>query len=452
MQSDAQPNLLTAGSLWRGLTALAWPMFVSAILQNVQGLIDLFWVGRLGSNAVAAIALSTTILMILFPVVMGLCVGTVAFVARSVGAGQLEEANDAAGQSLLVALVCGLLAGVPGWLLSAKLCRLLGAAPEVVRLGSDYLQVSFLGSFTVFLLFTGNSILQGAGNAVVPMVVMLIANLLNLVLDPIFIFGWLGGPAMGVRGAALATVLAQSMAAAIVLLKLHRGVAGLRVTPSRWRFNFGLTLRIVKVGLPSAGQMFARSLMSLVLMRIVAACGTAAVAAYGIGLRFHAIILFPTFAIGNAAATMVGQSLGAGLPQRAVRAAWLATAAALALIAATAAALMALAPQMIRVFDASAPVVAVGSAYLRIVSPFYLFAALGIVLSRAQMGAGDTMAPMLCTLISLWGIQVPLALVLSRTVAPATTGIWWAVAVALVANGLLSVAWFQAGRWQHQRL
>jgi putative MATE family efflux protein len=449
---ETRSNPLTGGSLLSGIRTLAWPMFAAALLQNAQSLIDLFWVGRLGSTSVAALAMSGTVLMTLFPVVMGLCVGTVAFVSRNVGGGRLGDASEAAGQSLLLALALGVLTGLPGWLAAGKLCLLLGASPEVLEKGVAYLRVSFLGSFSVFLLFTGNSVLQGAGNTRVPMCVMGLANVLNLLLDPIFIYGLLGFPRLEVRGAALATVLSQIIAAGLVLRLLARGAAGLRVSPAHWRWNAELAGRILRIGLPGSGQMLSRSLMSLLLMRIVAGCGMPALTAYGIGLRFHTIILLPIFAIGNAAATMVGQNLGAAQPQRALRAAWIATAMALALTAATAAGLWGLAPHLMRIFDQTAEVVATGAAYLRVVSPFYVFAALGIVLSRAQMGAGDTLAPMICTILSLWGLQVPLAVVLSRLVHPPTLGIWWAMAAALFFNGLLVTAWWQTGRWQRARL
>jgi len=445
-------NILTSGSLLAGLWALAWPMFVSAVLQNAQSLIDLFWVGRLGTDAVAALAIGGTLTMTLFPVVMGVCVGTLAFVSRNVGAGRYDEANAAAGQSLLLGLILGLAAGITAGTFAQPLCRLLGARGEVLRLGSDYLRIVFAGSFTVFLLFAGGSVLRGAGNAVVPMLAMLLANILNAVLDPIMIYGLLGFPRLEVAGAALATVVSQGVAAMFILGIIAKGVAHLRVPLTQWKLRGALAVRILRVGLPSSAQMLSRSLMSLVLMRIVALCGMAAVAAYGIGLRIHTLILLPTFAIGDAAATMVGQNLGAGQPGRARRAAWLATLTATALIAVTATALFIFAPQMPMIFDRSTIVVESGTAYLRIVSPFYVFAALSIVLGRAQMGAGETVPPMLCTILSLWGIQVPFAAWWSRQFDPPTNGIWWAIALALLVNALLTTLWFQMGRWQKKQL
>jgi putative MATE family efflux protein len=333
------------------------------------------------------------------------------------------------------------------------LCRLLGASPAVAPLATTYLQISFLGAFTVFLLFVGNSALQGAGNSVIPMCAMGLATLLNMALDPLLIFGLLGLPRLGVAGAAVATVIAQAVAAGLVMTVLHRGrVAGMHAHLGRWRLRPDLAWRLLRIGTPSMGQMLSRSLMSLVLMRIVAETGTAAVAAYGIGLRFHMIVLMPAFTLGNAVATMVGQNLGAGQPQRARQAAWVATWMDVGIMAASAVVLCLAARPLMAAFDPNPEVIAVGMQYLRTVSPLYVFAAPAIVLGRALMGAGDSLGSMVCTVIGLWGVQVPLALWLSRLVTPPTLGVWWAIAAAITVHGLLVIAWFETGRWQRQQV
>lgn len=441
-------NHITEGRVTRAIWRLAGPMLASAVLQNVQSLIDLFWVGRLGASAVAALAMSGTLLMLLFPVVLGLATGTVALVSRNVGAGDPGRASDFAGQSLLAAGGIGMATGIAGWLLAPWLTGILGTGDPVASLAVTYLRVSFTGTFTIFLLFVGNSALQGAGNAIVPMRVMILCNLINLVLDPILIFGWFGLPAFGVGGAAASTVVAQFIGMTIVLLVLARGRTGLHITPARCRPRWRLAWRVLRIGMPSSAQMAARSLMALVLMRIVAGCGMAAVAAYGIGVRFHMIILMPAFALGGAAATMVGQNLGAGQPARAQRAAWIASVSDMALMAVSAALLSLAAPYCMGVFTSDAEVIAVGTSMIRIVTPFFVFVALAIVLGRALQGAGSTLPPMIITIICLWGLQVPLAILLSRTVVPATDGIWWANVVAITAHGLLVAAWFQTGRWR----
>ncbi|MEI8140250.1 MAG: MATE family efflux transporter [bacterium] len=450
LRSNAQS--LTTGSVWQGLIGLAWPMFVSTTLQNLQSVIGLFWVGRLGSDSVAALAMSGTLLMMLFPVVMGLSTGTIAIVARSVGAGNPAEAAEVGGQSLLAALICGVIAGVAGWYWAGDLCRWQGATGEVARLGTQYLGISFLGCFTVFILFIGNSILQASGNTVIPMYAMVLATVLNLVLDPIFIFGLLGMPRMGVEGAALAMVLAQSVAVVVVLRALVRGKSGVKVGLAAWRLRLDPIWRIMKVGIPSSGQMLSRSLMSVALMWIVAKYGTNAVAAYGIGVRFHMMALMPAFVLGNAAGAIVGQNLGAGRPDRAQRVAWLATGLDAIIMFVLALGLTIFATPLVRLFDPSPEVVLAGASYLRITSFFHVLAALSIVLGRALQGAGDTVAPMVATIVGLWGVQIPLAIFLARHMTPSTDGIWWSVGIAILVNGLMVTFWFMTGRWKTRKV
>jgi putative MATE family efflux protein len=319
-------------------------MFISAILQNAQSLIDLFWVGRLGSESVAALAVSGSILFLLWPLVMGMSVGTVALVSRHTGAGRTDLAAVAAGQSLVLSVAAGLAVGAAGLAGLGGLLRLMGPAPAVAGLAQNYLTVSFAGYATVFLLALSGSALQGAGQARLPMTAMILANLTNLALDPVLIFGWFGCPALGVRGAAVATVLSQATGCALLISALGRGVPGLRLDLGDLRLRAGMVWDLFRIGIFSAGQMLARSLMGFALFRIVAGCGTAALAGYGIGMRFHQVILLPSFALGNAAAALVGQNLGAGRPDRAARGAWLAAGVGASINLAAAAAMLVLAP------------------------------------------------------------------------------------------------------------
>ncbi len=443
---------LTEGSTLLAVGRLAAPMLIGAVLQNIQSLIDLFWVGSLGSGTVASVAMAGTILMVLFPMLMGISTGTVALVARAIGAGRPEEASHAAGQSLMLALVLGGISAVAGWYLSDPLFRVLRAEPEVALGGGIFLRISLAGSFTMFVLFIGNAALQGAGDSVTPMLIMAISNVLNIILEPIFIFGLGPWPGMGIRGAALATVLAQAAAAGVAVYVLFSGRVRLHIRWRHWKPDLPLAWRILRIGLPGSGQMLSRSLMGAVLMGIVAGCGTAAVAAYGIGLRVHMIILMPAFALSGAAATMMGQNLGAHQPDRARHAAWLSAWLGMGFMAAAALVLVTAAPALVGVFNAEPEVVQVGVKYLWIVSPFYLFAALAIILGRALSGAGDSLAPMICTVVVLWGLQVPLAMAFSRLWQPPTNGIWWAIVIAMIVHGLMITAWFETGRWRRQRV
>jgi putative MATE family efflux protein len=445
-------NPLTEGSLPRSLLRLAGPMFASALLQNAQSLIDLFWVGRLGPDAVAALALSGTVLFLMWPLVMGLAVGTVALVSRYTGAGQPDKAAAAAGQSLGLSLLCGAAVALVGLLGMNPLLAAIGAEPAVALLARDYLCISFAGFFTVFLLAVSSSAMQGAGNAILPMLGMILANLINLALDPVMIFGLLGCPALGVKGAAWATVLSQGAACLIVTGGLFRGIPKLKVALANLLPRLRLAWDIFRIGIFSAGQMLARSLMVFALFRIVAASGTAALAGYGVGMRFHQIILLPCFVLGNASAALVGQNLGASRPDRAMQAGWLAANIGMGINLLAAAVLMLFAAPLTAVFTSDPAVIAVGTEYLRLVSPFYVFAALGIILGRSMNGAGDTIPTMLITIATLWGIQVPLAHYLAGIFEPATTGVWWSIAISNTLNGLITAAWFMMGRWKRMKI
>jgi putative MATE family efflux protein len=444
---------LTEGTLTAALFRLAAPMLASAVLQNVQSLIDLLWVRKLGSVAVAGIGLGGTVLMMLFPIIIGSAAGTVAMVSRAVGAGRNKEACDIAGCAMMLALVLGAGTGALGWLAAPKLCAMMGVKPAVAETGTAYLEIAFAGSFTVFLLFAANSALQGAGNSIVPMCAMLFANTVNIILDPILIFGLFGMPRMEVQGAALATVLAQLAAVFALVITLRKGVAGVRVQGAQWRLRLGLVGRLFKLGCPGSGQMLSRSLMALVLMRIVAACGTTtAVAAYVIALRLQMIVLMPAFSLGNASAAIVGQNLGAFKPNRAGNAAWLATAIDAGIMLLSTALICIFTIPIMRAFTSDPGVVAIGVEYFRTVSPFYVFIAASIVLGRSLQGAGDMIASMFITIFCLWGLQIPLAFLWSRSWNFSTQGIWWAIAVATTAHGVLVTAWFMTGRWKSKEV
>lgn len=448
----SSPGKAGTGNLLPAVCRLAGPMLVSALLQNLQSLIDLFWVGRLGSDAVAALAVSGTVMMLLFPLLLGIATGTVALVARATGAGHLRQASFQAGQSLCVALWTGLLLGFMGQPAIAPLCRLLGAEAAVLAAATAYLRIMLFGLFSACLLFVGNSALQGAGNTLTPMLIMALANLMNLALDPLFIFGIGPWPAGGVAGAAMATVLSQATAAALGVWLLMRGRIRLNVLPRDLLPCRKSTIKLLQLGLPSMAQMLSRSLMGLVLFRIVAASGMAAIAGYGIGLRLHIVMLMPCFVLGNAAATLVGQNLGAGQPKRAHRAAWTAVGIDLCIMIASALLVFWLADRIVGAFDSNPAVIQVGAGYLRTVTPFYVFAGLAIVLDRALNGAGCTVSTMVFTILTLWGLQVPLALWLSTCLSPPVTGVWWAICIATTVHGVLSVVWFESKRWQRKEL
>lgn len=440
---------------------LAGPMLLSSILQNAQSLIDLFWVGRLGKDAVAALALSGTALMLLFPFIMGLSTGTVALVSRAYGAGRKSEASFHAAQSLSIAILVGIAMGFGMLPIVPATCNFMGASDNVAPLATTYLRISLIGMFSGCLLFVASSAMQGAGNTVLPMIAMLSANVLNMILDPIFIFGLGPIPAWGVAGAAWATVLSQVLAGCMVLVVLATGRVRLHLKLRDFAPQLQQVIRLLRIGLPSGFQMLARSLMSVALFKIVAACGTAAMAGFGIGTRLQMVLLLPCFVFGNAAATLVGQNLGAQQPNRAHKAAWTATAWTISFMLVSGILTAIVAEPIVKAF-VSAPidkdlkseleVIAVGTSYLRWLAPSYALSGLAIVIGRSLNGAGSTMATMIFTLAALWGLQVPLASYFAKITFPPTLGIWWAILIATLVHAGLTVFWFETGRWKQVKV
>jgi len=423
---------------------------MQALLQNLQSIIDLYFVGSLGNSAVAAVSASGTVLFIMTPVLMGASVGIIAMVSRFIGQGDPEQASQTAGQSLTLAMLFGSVIALTGLFFSPELFALMKTPPEVVAAGLSYLQISLCFSFTMFILFLGNAAMQGAGDAWTPMKIMAFSNIINIVLDPLLIYGPGIFPRLGVSGAAWATVIAQSLAALLSLGLLSRGRGRLRLSRHDWLPNGNLCWRIAKIGLPGAGQMLLRSLMNATMFRFVSPFGTSALAGYSVSTRINMMILMPAFSFGNASATMVGQNLGAGRPGRAVRAAWAAVGIELVIMLAASLALFFAAPFFLKIFLQEPEAIRIGTQYFQIEAPFYVFSAISIVLSRALSGAGASLAPFLINAFTLWGVQVPLAYVLSMRFG--TMGIWSAMATTQVTHAILVTAWFNLGRWKEKKV
>ena len=437
---------MTQGPIILKIISLAGPLMVVALLHNTQILIDMFWVGKLGAASIAAVAMSGTIVMVLFAIIAGVSTGTLSLVARHVGAKNRAEADTVATQSISLAIIMSSLAIVLGVLFTNKLFLLLGASEEVLQVGMGYLKIILVGGIAMFLLFLGNAILQGAGDTVTPMKLMILANLINIVLDPIFIFG-IGVPRMNTAGAAVATVTSQAISAFLIIWMLSSRRCRVNIHFAKWRIKFRVMKQILKIGLPSSLQLFFRSLMGIVLIGIVAKFGTFAVAAYGVGMRLLMVVLMPAFALGGSAAALVGQNLGSRQIQRAKQSAWLATIFDIIIMLFISVIFYSAGSQIMSVFNKDPQVVSLGVEYLRITTPFYIFIALGVVLNRALAGAGDTFVPMIITLCSLWGFQIPMAIWLSNTHL-GLIGIWWAIALASALNGISILIWFEIGKWR----
>ncbi len=438
---------ITTGNIPKNIIALAFPLMVGALLHSTQSLVDMFWVGSLGHNSISAVAISSTVLMLVFTLTLGLGVGTLALVAKNIGSQNRNRAGLVASQSILLALLFGLITAIIGFWFSKEFLFRLGADEAVVAVGVNYLRILLMGSVTMIVLFIGNYILQGAGDVINPMIFLGLANILNIILDPIFIFG-LGVPRMGVSGAALATVISQAIAMVMVLRLLNRGEAKVAIINHGPRIRFDIIKEILKIGIPSSLKMFFRAAMYMAVISLVAAFGMKAVATFGIVMRLQLAILMPAFALGGAAATFMGQNIGAHKLNRARKSVWAATWFDFAIMVVVGLLFFSFSRPIISIFSKDPALLAMGSDFLRISAFFYCFIAFGVVLNRGLGGAGDTFVPMLITLLALWGYLVPVAYYLSKYTPLGVRGIWWAVATSYAVNAILTIIWFETGMWR----
>jgi len=443
---------LTSGSLHRNIWYLAVPMMLETGILNMIQILDTYWIGRLGSAALAAVTISVTIRWVVNSLANGLGVGGMAVVARRIGERNREAAEHATWQTILLGMMVSLVLGGLGMAAARPLLVLLGADAEVLPLGMAYLRVAFGGIFTLILVFAINAMLRGAGEARLAMTVLFLATAVTVVLEPMLVFGWGPFPALGVAGSAGSLVLGFGAGLALQVAVLLRGRARIGINLRNLRPDFPLMGRIIRIALPSTVQMTLRSSSRLLIVGLVGLYGTFATAGYGVANRLLLIALIPNFGLGNAAGTLVGQNLGARKPERAEQSAWWVSAYAAGYMAVVAALLLAFARPLVALFDPTPQVVAFGSQCLRVVAPSLVASGVGVVLARGFDGAGNTVPAMAINLLSLWGIEVPLAFGLSRWLGMGILGVWWGRAIANLLNGLLFALWFRRGRWKYKEV
>jgi len=441
---------LTEGNIIKNMWHLALPMMAANLLHNVFNIVDMFFVGKLGPEAIAAVAMSGILLGVIWTGIMGVSVGTVAMVARFFGARDFEGANSVTTQSLLLGILGSIPITIFGYLLAEPILRLLGAQGEVLSLGISYLRIISLGSITVFLYFLLSSALRGAGDAVTPLKILILCTILNIILDPLFIFGLWVFPRWEVAGSAFATVLSRGLGMIILLYLLLRGRSLLHISLKGVRLDFEIIWRITRIGIFGSIQMLMWTISDLIFIRIVAIYGTFALAAYGIGMRIIFTVMMPGFGLAQAAATMVGQNLGAGKPKRAEKSAWISTGFYEIFMVISAAVFFLWSRDVVKFFSSDPEVISMGETYMRLVALSFVFIALSIVLGRAMMGAGDTLSPTIITGISLFLVRIPLALFLAQTRDLGTLGLWAGIAASNLAQGLFMTFWFTRGRWKNK--
>lgn len=441
-------HVYTTGPIGRSVVLLAIPMMLEMAMESVFILVDIYWVSRLGAEAVAAVGLTEAVLTLLYAVAIGASMGVTAHVARRIGEGNAAAARVVAAQTLWFAAAASVLVGVLGLLYADRVLLAMGAAEGVVADGQRYTQVMLGGSATIMLIFLLNAIFRGAGNAVIAMRALWIANGVNIVLDPLLIFGLGPFPELGVTGAAVATNIGRGVGVLYQLVHLTRGSTRLTLGVRDLGLDIAVMLRFLRVSLGAVLQFLIATSSYLFLMRIIARYGSEAVAGFTIAIRLFAFTFLPAWGLGNAAATLMGQNLGAGQPERAAASAWRAATYNAVFLTSVAVVFIAFAEAFAGLFTADPVVAGHAADGLRVLSYGYGFYAIGMVLTQSFNGAGDTDTPTWINLGCLWILQLPLAYWLAETLALQTMGVLIAIAVSDSTLAVVAIWIFRRGRWK----
>jgi len=464
----AEPPLTSPASLWADLRAalrgtnadytriplkravflLAVPMMLELVLESTFAVVDIFFVAQLGASAVATVGLTETYLFLLYSIAMGLAMAVTAIVARRIGESRGEDAALSAVQAILLAVLVSLPFAVAGIVWAKDLLGIMGADAWAVEHGYRYTQWMLGGNAVILLLFVINAIFRGAGDAAAAMRVLWVANALNIVLDPILIFGLGPIPAMGIEGAAIATNIGRGAGVLMQLWILARGSEHLRIARAQVRWHGATVLLIARTSLGGIGQMIVAMTAWIFLMRILASVSTEAVAGATIAMRVMMFTLMPAWGLSNAAATLVGQNLGARQPGRAEAAVWRIGWMNMGFTLAVSVAFFVWHDAIIGLFTGDPAVIAIGGEWLSILAYSYFVYGWWMVAVQAFNGAGDTMTPTWINLVFFWLIQIPLAWVLALPMGWAHSGVFWGVFVSETAVGLFTLWLFTRGRWK----
>lgn len=438
----------TSIPLRRAVLLLAVPMVLELVLESTFAVVDIWFVARLGPSAVATVGLTETYLFLLYAMAMGLAMAVTATVARRIGEHKPEAAAVTAVQAIWLAVLVSVPFAVVGIIWARDLLALMGADAWTLEHGVGYMQWALGGNVVIMLLFVINAIFRGAGDAAIAMRVLWVANALNIVLDPILIFGFGPVPALGVEGAAIATTIGRGTAVLMQLWILFRGGQHIRVLASQLRWDGGILRNIVRTSLGGVGQMIIGMTSWIFLVRILASIGSDAVAGATIALRVLMFTTMPAWGMSNAAATLVGQNLGAGQPDRAEAAVWHIGWYNMAYMVAVAVLFFLFHERIVWLFTTDPKVIAVGGEWLRIVSYSFFVYGWWMVSVQAFNGAGDTATPTWINLVFFWMLQIPLAWWLALHLEWGASGVFWAVFFSETAVGLFTLWLFSRGKWK----
>ncbi len=442
----------TEAPLGRAILLLSVPMVLEMVMESIFAVVDVFFVSRLGADAIATVGLTESMLSILYAMAMGLSIGAMAMIARRTGEKDAEGAARIAVQAIGLGILVSIPIAVVGVLFAPQMLKLMGGSPWVVEHGYRYTQLMLGSNGIILLLFLINAIFRGAGDAAVAMRVLWIANSLNILLCPCLVLGLGPFPELGVMGAALATTIGRGVGVLYQLYRLFWRGGRLKVRREHVRLEPATLLAMVRLSGSGMLQMLVSTTSWVFLVRIVAVFGSAAVAGYTIAMRIVLFAILPAFGMSNAAATLVGQNLGAQRPERAEQAVWRTGFYNMVFLGGLGLLFLLFAEPLIATFTQEAEVARNAVRCLRVVSAGFLFYAYGMVVTQAFNGAGDTLTPMVLNLVCFWVVELPVAYVLSGPLGMGPTGAFLSVTIAFSLVAVLGAAVFRRGRWKLRRV
>ncbi len=444
--SEADYTQITIG---KAIFLLAVPMILELIMESVFAVVDIYFVGSLGASAVATVGLTETYLFLLYSIAMGLSMAVTAIVARRVGEKEKEKAGISAVQTIIIAVIASVPFSIAGIFFAKDLLAIMGGDQWVLQHGYGYMQWMLGGNIVIMLLFMINAIFRGAGDAAIAMRVLWIANGFNIILDPILIFGWGPIPAYGIEGAAIATNIGRGIGVLLQIWFLFKGGKHIKIFSSYLKINWEIISQIIKTSLGGIGQMIIAMTSWIFIMRIISEFGSQAVAGATIAIRIMMFSMMPAWGMSNAAATLVGQNLGAKQPDRAERSVWITGFWNMAFLVCVAVVFFLFSDKLIGIFTNDAGVITIGSEWLHIVSYSYFVYGWWMVSSQAFNGAGDTVTPTKINFVFFWMIQIPLAYTMSTVLDLGYIGIFWAIFISETSVGLFTLWLFTRGKWKN---
>ncbi len=438
----------TTGSIRRAIFMLSIPMILEMLMESTFALVDMIFVSRVSTNAIATVVLTESVITLIYAVAIGLSMAATAVVARRTGEKDMDGASKTAVQTIILGSAVAAIIGSLGIIFPKEILGLMGGEPDLIAEGYGYTRVLMGGSITVVLLFLINAIFRGAGDASIAMWMLVISNGLNIILDPMFIFGFGPIPAYGVEGAAIATTIGRGTAVIGQLLVLFYGWSRIKVGFKDIVLRLDIMWNLIKVSLGGIGQFLIATSSWVFLTRIMSEFGSAVLAGYGISIRVMMFTLMPSWGMSNAAATLVGQNLGAEQPERAEKSVWKTGKYNATFMVAVSLIYLFFAKTIVGLFKDQPDVIDAGALSLQVIAAGYVFYAYGMVLIQSFNGAGDTKTPTVINFFCFWLFQLPLAYLLAIQMDWGPLGVYLAITVAETLIAVVSMHWFKKGKWK----